>query len=134
MEKYFLMIFICFTKTYGQYKISNIKKFAFNQCVILNYSKIDSTFYNNLNDVSTVQFSINGLFFEDELLKNKIIDYTINTTSSYYSQKNNLHFETGDKNIIFCKCFDFYESKELDSYIKKIVGINNKKKIINKKK
>jgi hypothetical protein len=104
-------------KIIGQSKVTEIKKYAFNQCVILNYSKIDSI----LNDASTVQFSVRGNFIEESNLIKNIIDYTVLKTSNYYSQKNNLHFETGDKNIIFCNCFDFYESQELDKFIKKLL-------------
>lgn len=121
MKKYILFTLFCYTVFYGQNKAVNIKKFAFNQCLILNYSKIDSTFYNNLNDASTLQFSINGNFNENNEFMKSIINYTELKTSKFYSQKNNLHFESGDKNIIFCNCFDFYESKELDKFVKKVL-------------
>ena len=116
-----LIVLLISAKIIGQSKVTEIKKYAFNQCVILNYRKIDSIFYNKLNDASTVQFSVRGNFIEDSNLIKNIIDYTVLKTSNYYSQKNNLHFETGDKNIIFCNCFDFYESQELDKFIKKLL-------------
>ncbi|MGH1516444.1 hypothetical protein [Chryseobacterium sp. JK1] len=112
----------------GQNKLMEVKKYAFNKCLSYNYQKIDLSFYNTYKDASGVQFSINGNFLEDDELKNKIIDYTINETGQYYSMKNSLHFETGDKNIIFYNCFGFYESKELDSYIRKLIGVHPKKK------
>jgi hypothetical protein len=118
---YVLIVLLISSKIIGQNKVSEIKKYAFNQCIVLNYSKIDSTFYKTYKDASGVQISINGSFLENDDLKNKIIDYTINITGLYYLQKNNLHFETGDKNIIFCNCFDFYESRELDRFIKKML-------------
>jgi len=118
---YVLIVLLISSKIIGQNKVSEIKKYAFNQCIVLNYSKIDSTFYKTYKDASGVQISIDGNFLEDVDLKNKIIDYTIAVTGLYYSQKNNLHFESGDKNIIFCNCFDFYESRELDIFIKKLL-------------
>jgi hypothetical protein len=118
---YVLIVLLISSKIIGQNKVSEIKKYAFNQCIVLNYSKIDSTFYKTYKDASGVQISIDGNFLEDVDLKNKIIDYTIAVTGLYYSQKNNLHFESGDKNIIFCNCFDFYESKELDKFVKKLI-------------
>ncbi|WP_456311934.1 hypothetical protein [Pseudomonas shirazensis] len=121
MKKHILLLLCCYTTTYSQKKDLNIKKFAFNQCLILNYTKIDSTFYSDTNDASTVQFSVNGNFDEDNELKESINNYTVLKTSNYYSKKNNLHFESGDKNIIFCNCFNFYESVELDKFIKKLL-------------
>ncbi|QIY91207.1 MULTISPECIES: hypothetical protein [Chryseobacterium] len=113
----------------AQYKITEIKKYAFNRCLQYNYSKMDSTFYDVYKDASGVQYSVNGKFIENEDLKNKINDYVIAKTKGYYSKKNNLHFESGEKNTITYDCFIFYESKELDSFIKKVIGINNRKKI-----
>ncbi len=108
-------------KVLGQNKLTEVKKYAFEKCLSYNYQKIDSNFYNTYKDASGVQFSINGNFLENDELKNKIIDYTINETGQYHSMKNSLHFETVDKNIIFYNCFDFYESKKLDSYIKNLL-------------
>lgn len=88
-------------KIIGQSKVTEIKKYAFNQCVILNYSKIDSIFYNKLNDASTVQFSVRGNFIEDSNLIKNIIDYTVLKTSNYYSQKNNLHLRQEIKILFF---------------------------------
>ncbi|WP_123868055.1 hypothetical protein [Chryseobacterium lactis] len=112
----------------AQYKVSEIKKYAFNRCLQYNYSKIDSTFYDVYKDGSGVKSSVIGKFIEDQDLKNKVNDYTIAKTNEYYSKKNNLHFESGDKNTITYDCFDFYESKELDGFIKKMIGIKKSKK------
>ncbi|MBF4516160.1 hypothetical protein IRZ71_07400 [Flavobacterium sp. ANB] len=118
---YLLIVLLIYSKTIAQNKVAEIKKYAFNKCISYNYQKIDSTFYKNYKDASGVQISVNGNFIEDDILKNKIIDFTINVTGLYYSLQNNLHFETGDKNIIFCNCFDFYESAELEKFIKKLL-------------
>ena len=118
---YILLLLLISMKIIGQNKNIEIKKFAFNKCLNYNYQKLDSSFYKTFKDASGVQISIDGNFLEDVDLKNKIIDYTIAVTGLYYSQKNNLHFESGDKNIIFCNCFDFYESRELDIFIKKLL-------------
>ena len=108
-------------KVLGQNKLLEVKKYALNKCINYNYQKIDTTFYKTYKDASGIQISINGKFLEDAELKAKIIDYTINTTGLYYLQKNNLYFETGDKNIIFCNCLNFYESKKLDEFIKNLL-------------
>ena len=118
---------------FSQDKVTNLKKLAFNYCLVGNYSAIDSTFYDKYKDASSTQISIDGNFLENEELTNKINDFTINQTSKYYSRGNNLHFESGNKNIIFCDCLNFYESKELDSYVKKLVGIKPKNKSIKRK-
>ncbi|WDF64951.1 hypothetical protein [Flavobacterium sp. KACC 22763] len=113
------MLLLISLKSLGQNKVIELKKYAFSKCLDYNYQKIDSTFYHVYKDASAVQISIDGNFLQDDDLKNRIIDYTISVTDKYYSQKNNLHFETGDKNIVFCSCFNFFESKELDKFIKK---------------
>ncbi|MBE8726766.1 hypothetical protein [Flavobacterium hungaricum] len=122
MKKYIIFWLCSFAIAFGQNKKVNIKKFAFNQCIIINYSKIDTNFYNNLNDASTVQFSVDGNFLEDPDLIEKVINFTTLQTSSYYSRKNNLHFEQGNKNIVFCDCFNFYESKQLDKFVRKLLS------------
>jgi hypothetical protein len=119
--KYVLVILLISLKCLGQNKVIQLKKYAFSKCLDYNYQKIDSTFYQIYKDASAVQISIDGNFLEDDELKNKIIDYTISVTEKYHSQKNNLHFETSDKNIVFCNCINFYESKELDRFIKKSI-------------
>lgn len=120
--KYILVILLISLKCLGQNKVIELKKYAFSKCLDYNYQKIDSTFYQIYKDASAVQISIDGNFLQDDELKNRIIDYTISVTEKYYSQKNNLHFETGDKNIVFCNCINFYESKELDRFIKKTLS------------
>jgi hypothetical protein len=120
--KYILVILLISLKCIGQNKVLELKKYAFSKCLDYNYQKIDSTFYQIYKDASAVQISIDGNFLQDDELKNRIIDYTISVTEKYYSQKNNLHFETGDKNIVFCNCINFYESKELDRFIKKTLS------------
>lgn len=122
------LLFILPIGVFSQNKVANLKKLAFNYCLVGNYSAIDSTFYNKFKDASATQISIDGNFFENEELTNKINSFTTTQTSKYYSRGNNLHFESGDKNIIFCDCFSFYESKELDSYIRKLIGVTPKKK------
>jgi hypothetical protein len=118
---YILITLLISVKIIGQNKVIEIKKYAFNKCLSYNYQKIDSTFYVTYKDASGVQISINGNFFANDDFKKKIIDYTIDVTRLYHFQKNNLHFETGNKNIVFCNCFDFYESKELDKFVKKLL-------------
>jgi len=120
----FLLVLLLFfsIKTTAQNKLLQMKKYAFNKCISYNYQKIDSTFYQTYKDASGIQISIIGNFLEDDEMKNKIIDYTINKTGLYYSQKNNLHFETGEKNIIFCNCLNFYESKELNVFLKQLLN------------
>lgn len=105
------MLLLISLKSLGQNKVIELKKYAFSKCLDYNYQKIDSTFYQIYKDASAVQISIDGNFLQDDELKNRIIDYTISVTEKYYSQKNNLHFEKGDKNIVFCNCINFYESK-----------------------
>jgi len=125
--KFILLLLIIPFGMFGQSKISNLKKLAFNYCLIGNYSAIDSTFYHKYKDASSVQISINGNFFENEELANKIDLFTTNATSKYYSRGNTLHFESGSKNTIICDCLSFYESKELDDFTRKLLGLKIKK-------
>lgn len=129
-----LLLLIIPLGMFGQVKYSELKKLAFNYCLVGNYSAIDSTFYNKFKDASSIQISIDGNFFENEDLKAKIDSFTISRTSKYYSQGNNLHFESENKNTIVCNCLQFYESKELDTYVKKVLKINSKKKSTKRRK
>ncbi|MGH1516440.1 hypothetical protein [Chryseobacterium sp. JK1] len=124
----FLLLLIFPIGIFSQNKVTNLKKLAFNYCLVGNYSAIDSTFYNKFKDASSTQISIDGNFLENEELTSKINNFTTTQTSKYYSRDNNLHFESGNKNVIFCDCLRFYESKELGNYIKKLIGVAPKKK------
>ncbi|ASE61931.1 hypothetical protein H3Z85_22440 [Chryseobacterium indologenes] len=126
--KFLLLVLILPIGVFSQNKVTNLKKLAFNYCLVGNYSAIDSAFYNKFKDASATQIAIDGNFFENEELTTKINNFTTSQTSKYYSRDNNLHFESGNKNIIFCDCLSFYESKELDNYVRKLIGSASQRK------
>ncbi|MEC5396001.1 hypothetical protein [Bergeyella sp. RCAD1439] len=116
---------------YGQTiedKIKYMKKYAYCSCIYINNNKLDSTYLNNKfqsSDKSQKLFADLGKISDEQ--KDKIRSFTEKQTkystvieSSYYS-------ETGKSNTITADCIFFYESKELDSYIKKILDITPKK-------
>ncbi|GEM_PF-2254673 len=53
------------------------------------------------------RYQLMAIFCKMMNLKNRIIDYTISATEKYYYQKNNLHFETGNKTLFFVTVLTF---------------------------
>ncbi len=76
--------------------------------------------FADLGEISDVQSDKIRSFTEKQTK-----DFTV-IEPSYYS-------ETGKSNTITADCMNFYESKELDNFIKEIVGIKPKKKSIKRK-
>ncbi|MCS4301886.1 hypothetical protein [Chryseobacterium sp. BIGb0232] len=69
--------------------------------------QIQNADYNNLNSLDT---------------------FVNKTTSNYYKMDVVENLEDNKANYIFWHCMDFYESKELDNYIRKLIGVTPKKK------
>lgn len=122
-----LILLMCSINILAQHEIKTLKKYAFNKCINYNYLKIDSTFYSKYQDASGIQLSVEGNFIENPELQTKIINYTIEKTGFYYLRKNDLHFDYGDRNTIVYDCLNFYESKELKIFIKKLDNITSKR-------
>lgn len=125
MKKYIVTMFLLLSTViiYGQKKQINLKKYALNSCIFSNYSRIDSTFRIKFKDASASKFSVEGNFNEDNELTDKVVEFTLAKTATYYLSQNNLHFDLDEnRNSILCDCLRFYESKELDKFIKKILN------------
>ena len=69
-----------------------------------------------------------------DLQSDKIRRFTEKQTKDFTIIESSYHSETGIANTITADCMNFYESKELDNFIKELLGINTKKKNNKKKK
>lgn len=115
---------------YSQSKeIQTVKKYALQKCLKENYNSIDSTFTSHDYSASYIVQIKNA----DPNILNKVNDFTIKNTSQYYKMGVSENLEDSKANYVFWHCMDFYESKELDNYIRKIIGIVPKKKTSKKR-
>jgi hypothetical protein len=123
---------------YGQTNESRIKymkKYAYCSCVYINNNIVDSTYLNDkfqLSDKSQNLFTDLGKI--SDLQSDKIRRFTEKQTKDFTIIESSYHSETGIANTITADCMNFYESKELDNFIKELLGINTKKKNNKKKK
>ncbi|CAA7195291.1 hypothetical protein [Chryseobacterium potabilaquae] len=110
-------------------KIKYMKKYAYCNCVYINNNKLDVTYLNDkfqLSDKSENLFIDLGKISDKESIK--IREFTEKQTKDFTVIESSYYSETGKTNTITADCMNFYESKELDSYIKKLVGVASKKK------
>jgi len=116
---------------YGQTqedKIKYMKKYAYCNCVYINNNKLDTIYLSDkfqLNDKSEKLFVDLGEISEIESAK--IRKFIEKQTKDFASVESSYHSETGTANTITADCLNFYESKELDIYIKEIVNGKNHK-------
>lgn len=105
---------------FGQNKkeIHIIKKYAMYKCLMNNYSQADLTFKSHDYTASYV-FQIEKV---DYNLLDKIDKYVLDNTSSFYKDGISENLEDEKANYICWKCIDFFESKKLEKYIKKITN------------
>ena len=110
--------------------VNILKKYALHKCLMNNYYKVDSLFISH-DYTPSYLFQVKSIDYD---LLDKINVYSEKNTSNYYRNGVQENLEDPKANYIFWNCMDFYEPKELDNYVKKILGINPKKKVIKKKK
>ncbi|AZA84431.1 hypothetical protein C1637_06200 [Chryseobacterium lactis] len=106
----------------------NMKKYVFDHCLYINYNKIDSSFLTKfqMKDMSSTEFSTLGKLTDSQT--KKLRNYTIKEAGNFYSMGHIYYSEQENSNIIVAKCLYFYESKELDSYIRKLIGVTSQRK------
>lgn len=94
-------------------EIELLKKYALCTCLLTNYTKVDSAFVSK--DVSrSFIFQVKSI---DYILLENVNVYTQKITADYYKQP---IIESLSGNYIFLYCMDFYESKKLDKFIKRM--------------
>ncbi|WP_213084022.1 hypothetical protein [Chryseobacterium lactis] len=105
-----------------------MKKYVFDHCLYINYNKIDSSFLTKfqMKDMSSTEFSTLGKLTDSQT--KKLRNYTIKEAGNFYSMGHIYYSEQENSNIIVAKCLYFYESKELDSYIRKLIGVTSQRK------
>ncbi|WP_326981066.1 hypothetical protein VUJ46_12340 [Chryseobacterium sp. MYb264] len=100
-----------------------MKKYAYCNCIYINNNKTDTTYLDSkfqLSDKSENLFLDLGEISDTESAK--IRKFTEKQTKDLANIESSYHSETGTSNTITADCFNFYESKALDSYIKEIVN------------
>lgn len=117
-KTFVLIIFLAFNCSYSQSKenLKTLKKYALHKCLLNNYIKADSSFISHDYTASYV-FQIKSIDFE---LLNKIDEYVEKHTSNYYKTDVVENLEDNKANYICWYCIEFYESKELEAFIKKL--------------
>ncbi|MGH1516438.1 hypothetical protein [Chryseobacterium sp. JK1] len=101
-----------------------LKKYALHKCLSNNYKNADPSFISHDYSASYM-FQIKSADYSKLNLLDKHIE---KTTSDYYKMGITENLEDSKANYIFWHCMDFYESKELDNYIRKLIGVTPKKK------
>ncbi|ATN05134.1 MULTISPECIES: hypothetical protein [Chryseobacterium] len=102
-----------------------LKKYSLHKCLANNYKLADPSF--NSHDYSaSYMFQIKNADYKK---LEQLDQYIEKTTSNYYKAATAENLEDGKANYIFWSCMDFYESKGLDGFIKKLTGVARKKKI-----
>lgn len=101
-----------------------LKKYALHKCLSNNYKNADSSFISHDYSASYM-FQIKAADYNKLNLLDKHIE---KATSDYYKMGIIENLEDSRANYVFWYCMDFYESKELNSYIKKLIEVTTKKK------
>ncbi|WP_160140257.1 hypothetical protein [Chryseobacterium sp. c4a] len=110
-------------------KIKYMKKYAYCNCIYVNNSKLDATYLNDkfqLSDKSENLFIDLGKISNNESAK--IREFTEKQSKDIATLESSYHSETGRSYTIVADCLNLYESQELDSYIRKLIGVTTKKK------
>ncbi|MEJ5103711.1 T6SS effector amidase Tae4 family protein [Chryseobacterium sp. MYb328] len=127
-----ISLIIFSNQIYGQTKddkIKYMKKYAYCNCIYVNNNKLDATY---LNDKFQLSDKSENLFIDLGKISNKesakIREFTEKQSKDIATLESSYHSETGRSYTVVADCLHFYESQELDSYIKKIIGVTPKKK------
>ncbi|MCC9020619.1 hypothetical protein [Flavobacterium lipolyticum] len=120
----FVSIFLCTIISSAQtvdIKLKFAKKYAYCNCIYTNNVKLDEKYLSNkfqISDKSSKEFIELGKIKERD--SEKIRSFTEKITGGFYLIESPYYSESGDSNTITSTCLEFYESKELDKFIKKL--------------
>ncbi|MCC9020620.1 hypothetical protein [Flavobacterium lipolyticum] len=103
--------------TQSKDEVHLLKQYSLQKCLKINYHSVDSTFISHDYSASYMLQVKNA----DYNMLNKLDDFTAKNTSQFYEMGVSENLEDSKANYIFCHCMDFYESKELDKFIKKVL-------------
>lgn len=114
-----LLLVSCASIKQKKENLESFKELAYCKCVQANYSMIDSTFGSTYQDFST------SVIFMERSLSKEIWDslsvYSSGKTFGAYQSASHTTSEYTGSNFISLSCLQFYKSKELDAYIKKLM-------------
>ena len=116
----FVLLSSCSAIQQRKKNIESFKELAFCRCVTENYSLIDSTFSQTYQDLSL------SVIFSGRPLSMNVWDslsvYSGAKTYGAYPMTSHTTDQVGGiSNFISLSCLEFYKSKELDSYIKRLM-------------
>ncbi|WP_143154982.1 hypothetical protein [Flavobacterium chilense] len=103
-------------------KVKFIKRYAYCNCIYVNNVRFDEKYLNDkfqISDKSIKEFIELGKITEHD--REKIRSFTEKMAGGFYLIESPYYSESGSSNTITSMCLDFYESKELDKFIKKIL-------------
>lgn len=104
-------------------KNKDLKIYALSSCIQDNYKRIDDKFMSADMTNSFIFQDLSNLSINQLSLFKKFIT---ENTNNYYEELPNKEYEIEKANLIIYKCVKFYESKELDNYIKKLLKEKSK--------
>lgn len=126
-----LVMMLCATALYARInqaqRISALKKRSLAICLYDNYMSLDSTFRAKMRDHSLMLFSaesMSSIFMYDTIAK-----FTETNTDFFYKNPPFDNYEDAYGNQILYQCLCFYESKELDQFIRKAIKDEDKREI-----
>ncbi|KOP39802.1 MULTISPECIES: hypothetical protein [unclassified Flavobacterium] len=131
-SSFFVVVFLFSITSYSQItdtKIKFIKRYAYCGCVYINNLKLDEKY---LNDKFRISDKSSNEFIELSKISDydseKIRDFTEKLTENFYSIESPYYSESGNSNTITSMCLEFYDSKELDFFVKKLIKESSRKK------
>lgn len=108
-------------------KLKYIKQYAYCNCVFLNNNRFDAKYLNDKFQVSDK--SSNSLITLGEISEQQsklIRDFTEKMAGNFYSFESPYYSESGTSNTITSMCLEFYDSKDLDDFTRKLLGLKIK--------
>lgn len=114
-----LLLVSCVSIKQRKQNIESFKEMAFCNCLIQNYSDADSSFRSANMDLSL------SVIFSGRPLSSSVWDslgvYSGGKTFGAYPSTSHTTSEYPGSNFISLSCLEFYKSKELEVYIKKLM-------------
>lgn len=116
--------------------LDDYKKFSLAKCIENNYGKMGVVFDKlPLKDNTTgfIDMDIGLAFYRDK--NNVLASFIENKTGGFYKPKQN-RGDLASANIVIYECIDFYHSRELSVFLRKIISdriIDDRKRVVDDK-
>ena len=111
------LVFFITNIIFAQNTIKELKRYALYNCIVHNYHLVDSL-------CDTHDYTSSHIF-EVKQISNELMDevrnFTIENTKDFYKEPLPALLYDEKANYVCYLCADFYESKKLHSFIKKLI-------------